>query len=71
LEKISDLSVLKDLKNLEEKKEWRIYLSDTLLVSWSDWEKVTVDPAEMEATPIALRSYIRYHKALKRVFGNA
>ncbi|MBC7429058.1 MAG: hypothetical protein H7336_10630 [Bacteriovorax sp.] len=71
LDKISDLSVLKDLKNLEEKKEWRIYSNDALLVSWNDWEKITVDASEIEATPVALRSYIRYHKALKKVFGNA
>ena len=71
LDKISDLSILKDLKNLEEKKEWRVYSNDQLLVSWSDWESITVDPKEIEATPVALRSYIRFHKAILRVFGNA
>ncbi|MBC7713123.1 MAG: hypothetical protein H7177_07275 [Rhizobacter sp.] len=71
LEKIPDISVLKDLKNLEEKKEWRVYSNDALLVSWSDWENIKVDASEIEATPVELRSYIRYHKALKKVFGNA
>ncbi len=71
LDKVSDLSILKDLKNLEEKKEWRIYSNDTLLVSWSDWDNITVDSKEIEATPVPLRSYVKYHKAIKRVFGNA
>lgn len=71
LEDVVDLKILKDLKNLEDKKEWRIYSNDTLPISWSDWESENVSKEEIEATPIAMRSYIRFHKAIKRVFGNA
>ena len=70
LENISDISILKDLKNLEEKKEWRVYSNDSLLVSWKDWDNISVDAAEIDSTAVALRSYVRYHKAVKRVFGN-
>lgn len=71
LDKISDISVLKDLKNLEEKREWRVYSNDSLPVSWNDWEDIQVESSEIEAIPVALRSYVKYHKAIKRVFGHA
>lgn len=71
LDKITDLSILKELKNLEEKKEWRVYSNDSLLVSWNDWDSINVDTKEIESTPAALRSFLKYHKAIKRVFGNA
>lgn len=71
LDKILDLSLIKDLKNLEDKKEWKSYSNDSLLISWDDWSEITVSPSEIEATPVNLRSYVRFHKALIKVFGNA
>ena len=71
LEKIADLNLLKDLKNLDDKKEWKPYSSDSLLISWDDWSDVKVSTEEIEATPVALRSYLRFHKTLIKVFGNA
>lgn len=71
IEEITDFKILKDLKNLEDKKEWRAYSNDTLLVSWKDWENITVPTHEIEAAPVASRSFIKFHNAIKRVFGNA
>ncbi len=58
--------LLKDLKNLEDKKYWSSYFTEALPVSWSDWESVTVTSAELEAVPVAMRSYLRFYKALKQ-----
>lgn len=66
---ISDLKgpgLLKELKNLEEKKEWRPYFNEVLPVSWNDWESVTVSASELEAVPVSMRSYLRFYKALKQ-----
>lgn len=65
---ISEPGLLKELKNLEEKKEWRKYFSDPLLVSWSDWESISADSLELESTPVKMRSYLRFHKALQKSF---
>lgn len=58
--------LLKELKNLEEKKEWRPYFNEVLPVSWTDWESVTVSASELEAVPVSMRSYLRFYKALKQ-----
>lgn len=58
--------LLKELKNLEEKKEWRPYFKEVLPVSWNDWESVTVSASELEAVPVSMRSYLRFYKALKQ-----
>jgi hypothetical protein len=63
---ISEPGLLKEFKNLEEKKEWRKYFSNPLLVSWSDWESISVDSLELESTPVKMRSYLRFHKALQK-----
>lgn len=61
------LSLLRDLKNLEEKKEWRDHYPNHLLISWDDWESVKVSGDEIENTPAPLRSFVKYYKALKSV----
>lgn len=61
------LGVLRDLKNLEDKKEWREYYPSHLVISWDDWEDIKVDSKEIEQTPAALRSYVKYYKALQAV----
>jgi tRNA nucleotidyltransferase (CCA-adding enzyme) len=65
---LTDPGLLKELKNLEEKKEWQKYFTEPLLVSWSDWESVNVDSFELESTPVKMRSYLRFHKALQKSF---
>lgn len=67
LEEDSVLLVLRDLKNLEEKKEWREYFPHHLIVSWDDWQEVSVDSDTVQKTPQALRSYLRYYETLKKV----
>ena len=62
---LKDPGFLKDLKNLEDKKYWSSYFSETIPVSWKDWESVTVSTTELEATPLAMRSYLRFYKALQ------
>ncbi|MBY0414005.1 MAG: hypothetical protein K2Q18_07560, partial [Bdellovibrionales bacterium] len=71
LDEKSDLEFFKDLKNLEDKKEWRNYFQGSLPVSWSDWEGVMVSESELNLSPPQIRSFIRYHKALLKVIGNA
>ena len=66
---INDLKnpgLLKDLKNLEEKKEWRFYFTEALPVSWEDWESVSVTSNEIESVDLSMRSYLRFYKALKQ-----
>lgn len=65
LSELKNPGLLKELKNLEEKKEWRSYFKEELPVSWNDWESVTVSASEIEATPVSMRSYLRFYKALK------
>lgn len=61
------LALLRDLKNLEEKKEWREHYPNHLLISWDDWEGVKVSGDEIENTPAPLRSFVKYYKAFKSV----
>lgn len=61
------LNVLRDLKNLEEKKEWRSYYPEHLIISWDDWEDVSVANDELQNTEAPLRSYVRYYKTLQKV----
>lgn len=68
---ISELSapgILKDLKNLEDKKEWKDQFQEKIPVEWSDWESVQVTQAELEKVPAPMRSYLRFHKALQTRF---
>jgi hypothetical protein len=62
------LYAMKDIKNLEDKKEWRDLLKisgNDLVISWSHWEKITIDQSELDKIPNPLRSYYRYYKAMK------
>lgn len=62
------MHVMKDIKNLEDKKEWRDLLKISgkdLVISWCHWEKITIDQSEMDKIPNPLRSYYRYYKAMK------
>jgi len=65
---LKEPGLLKELKNLEEKKEWCPYFNEVLPVSWNDWEGVTVSASELEAVPVGMRSYMRFYKALKQSF---
>ncbi len=70
-----DHPILKDLKNLEEKKQWRFVLQlesspQTILVSWDDWEKVKVDLDEVNQIKKELRSYYQYYKTIKMKFAH-
>jgi tRNA nucleotidyltransferase (CCA-adding enzyme) len=65
--------ILKDLKNLEDKKQWReryhnFFGHNKLLVQWSDWENIEVSSVELFAIESTLRSYYRYYKTLKKIF---
>lgn len=68
INELSEPGLLKELKNLEEKKEWKKYFPEQLPASWSDWESVNVDSLELENTPVKMRSYLRFHKALQKSF---
>ena len=68
--------ILEDLKNLEEKKEWRSFLhtdknGKELLIDWDDWEQEHVTVEEMHKVATPLRSYYQYYKTLKKKFSNA
>lgn len=66
--------ILKDLKNLEEKKEWRrIYpqaLSTKLLVDWDDWRAIHINNDELAQITPAARSYYQFYKTLKLKFSH-
>lgn len=68
VDELNHPGLLKELKNLEEKKEFRQYFSEVLPISWSDWENVVVSATELETVPVAMRSYLRFYKALKQSF---
>ncbi len=59
--------VLRDLKNLEDKKEWKRYFPSHLIISWDDWADECVDAELLQATPAPLRSYLRFYQTMKRV----
>jgi tRNA nucleotidyltransferase/poly(A) polymerase len=70
INEIRNLDLLKDLKNLEDKKDWFKYFSEKLPVSLNDWSDIIISPEELEKTPVHLRSYKKYHKALQRFVGH-
>jgi tRNA nucleotidyltransferase/poly(A) polymerase len=67
---LKESNVLRHLKNLEEKKEWRKYYEEKLPLSWEDWASVMVDVHEVEKILPPLRSYLRYYKTIQKVFGD-
>ncbi|MBC7540817.1 MAG: hypothetical protein H7281_18495 [Bacteriovorax sp.] len=67
--------LFKDLKNLEEKKEWRFILnlkpgSKELLIDLNHWKNVSVSSTELSSIDAPLRSYYQYFKTLKKIFLN-
>jgi hypothetical protein len=65
--------ILRDLKNLEDKKQWReryqnFFGQKKLLIQWCDWENIEVSSVELFAIDSSLRSYYRYYKTLKKIF---
>ncbi len=65
--------ILKDLKNLDDKKQWReryqkFFGYKNLLVQWRNWENIEVSSDELFAIDSTLRSYYRYYKTLKKIF---
>ncbi len=63
--------ILKELKNLEEKKEYKSFFKlsyEDLIISWADWEKVKVEFSEIEQLKVSDRSYYLFYKALKLKF---
>ena len=60
--------LLKELKNLEDKKEWRELLhfpKKELIISWEDWEKIKLDTNELNLLDAPLRSFLIYYKAIE------
>ncbi|MGZ3789968.1 MAG: hypothetical protein ACXVLQ_15635 [Bacteriovorax sp.] len=71
IEEVLGHEILRDLKNLEEKRYWKMYLDDShhdLLVDWSDWEKIQVSPSELQSLAPALRSYYVFYKTIEKIF---
>jgi tRNA nucleotidyltransferase (CCA-adding enzyme) len=65
--------LLKEMKNLDEKKSWRTYMAfalseKELLVDWNSWTGITVSSEEIERVPPPLRSFYPFYCALKKVF---
>lgn len=81
LERIAALSpkealnnpLFKELKNLEEKKDWRWilkfnFLKKELPINWDDWSDVSVTDLEMNQLMPAGRAHYRFYKALKKKY---
>lgn len=64
--------LIRDLKNLEEKKQWRSFLKlkgkKELAVDWDDWSGVKVTSEELETITTPLRSFFIFYKTLKAKF---
>lgn len=59
-----------DLKNLEDKKNWKKIIKwmpkkSKLLIEWNDWDHIAVDESELQKINPPLRSYYKFYKALK------
>lgn len=68
-------SILKDLKNLEDKKEWRSVLNSLgvrfdLILDWDDWSKTNVDGEELQNLAPELRSNYLFYKTIRAKFAN-
>lgn len=66
-------AIFKDIKTLEEKKDWANYLNTDyqgsgLYFKWQDWEKTSVDVRELEKIEAPLRSFYKFYLALKKKF---
>ena len=72
LQNALDHKLFKDLKNLEDKKQWRFILNlkaekKNLLISWEDWKDVVVASSELNPIQEQYRSYYKYYKTLKKI----
>lgn len=63
-EKFNGIDLLKDLKNIEDKKEWLAYYHAHFLINIDLWKEIKIDQSELEKIPNELRSYYRFYKAL-------
>ena len=63
-ENFNDLNLLKDLKNIEDKKEWLAYHHAHFLINIDLWKEIKIDQNELVKFPNELRSYYRFYKAL-------
>ena len=61
--------LLRHLKNLEDKKEWKTFFpglsADQLVFAWNDWENIVVSKDEFEKLEVKVRSYYRFYKAIQ------
>ncbi|MDO9182670.1 MAG: hypothetical protein Q7U04_09690 [Bacteriovorax sp.] len=67
--------IFRDLKNLEDKKDWRFILNfsfqnQKILIDWDNWKNIKIDPIQQELIPPAYRSYYIYYLALRKRFLN-
>lgn len=65
--------LFKDLKNLEEKKEWRLaeglgLKTNELPISFIDWATISVSSSELNEIDPPMRSYYQYFIAVKKKF---
>jgi len=72
LQNALDHKLFKDLKNLEDKKQWCFILNlknekKNLLISWEDWNDVVVVPSELNLIQEQYRSYYKYYKTLQKI----
>ncbi|NOT77911.1 MAG: hypothetical protein HOP07_02770 [Bacteriovoracaceae bacterium] len=63
-ENFNDIKLLKDLKNIEDKKEWLVYYHAHFLINIDFWKDIKIDQNELVKFPNELRSYYRFYKAL-------
>jgi tRNA nucleotidyltransferase (CCA-adding enzyme) len=63
--------LLRDFKNLEDKKQWRNILfplsqnKKKLLIDWDDWNQVTITSEELNSLKKDQRSIYKYYKTIK------
>ncbi|MDD4973146.1 MAG: hypothetical protein PHY93_02290 [Bacteriovorax sp.] len=67
--------LFKDLKNLDEKREWQFILNlglegNAILIDWNNWKNIKVSTTELSLLAPSLRSYYQYYKTLKKVLLN-
>lgn len=73
MDEVLEHKILKDLKNLEEKKYWWPFVKtevEPLFINWSDWENEKISPDELAAIKPTHRSYYLFYKTLKKKFSH-
>lgn len=72
-EEALDHQILKDLKNLDEKKEWKAPMhlgAKNLLIDWDDFQKNKIDSNELNSIKASQRSFYPYLKMVEKIFKN-